>query len=709
MADNDLLILAKKLGIATSFSAQGIQEQKISNDLIKFFCSALGSNVATPEDVEESLKTFDDKAYKEIVQAIYIARQDDVRISICLKQKDCDEDIHVLMESEEQKEKSELNFEKVFVEEKVIGQTTYQKWDLKIKDAIEIGYHKLEIQIGKKSYHSVLAKCPQKCYTTANIENDGLWGFTVQLYSLRSKRNWGVGDFTDLENFAKIAADAGADVIGLNPLNVLSHDFPENASPYASISRLFLNPIYIDVEKVEGFNESLKNKYAKQIEALKKTNLIDYTNVYHLKIKILYELFEKKKKPSKAFENFKKEKGDALHLFALYQAIYQDKCHSIWGGWQAWPKGLKNQNPMDIAIFEQTHEREIEFFKFLQFQASLQLEKTAESIKKLGLKIGLYRDLPVGVSKDSAELWSDRYVYIKGAGAGAPPDGFFPQGQKWCLGAFNPMELKKRAYKPFLKILRANMKYAGALRIDHVMSLMRLFMIKDEGDEGTYIYYPFEDMLALTALESHLNKCVIVGESIGNVPEGFVDKLEQNNIYSMSVLWAERWNCGLGDFKAPMYYPENAFVSVSTHDMSPLKMWWFGYEIELKYKLKMIDENEKTAAYQEREKERWLLLKVLDENGVWPQDNLRKGNYLYGEGYPEGLDEAVHKFLGRAKSKVVVMQLEDILGVTELQNLPGTDRDRYPNWRHRLPVDLEDLPSNPQFIRNTDAVKAGRG
>ena len=176
----------------------------------------------------------------------------------------------------------------------------------------------------------------------------------------------------------------------------------------------------------------------------------------------------------------------------------------------------------------------------------------------------------------------------------------------------------------------------------------------------------------------------------------------------MSVLWAERWDNGGGDFKAPEFYPKRAFVSVGTHDMPPLKMWWFGYEIELKYKLKMIDENERTRLYYERERERVKLLKVLDENHVWPEDNLRRGDYLYGEGYPEGLPEAVHRFLSKSTSNTVILELENILGVDELQNLPGTDRDVYPNWRHKLPVDVEDLAVNDDFIKNIRVVRAER-
>ena len=699
--------LARKIGVAPSFSAIGIGEVNVSDDLLSYLCTALGFDVKGDKKIQKALDDVQNRPYFDVLAPVYVVRQNNKKIDIYIKKSDFDEAYTLEIKAQNAKKYTPLAYDKHLIEERVIEREAYQKIGLNILKDIDIGYYDLRLTLKGRTYYSVMAVAPEKCYNAEVLENKKAWGFAIQLYAIKSRRNWGIGDFTDLAEFASIAAENGADIIGLNPLHVLMHDFPENASPYSSISRFYLNPIYIDVEKTAGFDAKIKKDIQKEIDSIKKQNLIDYSAVYNLKIKVLYELF-KKKLSSKAFENFKKQGGEKLHLFALYQAIYHSKCKSVWGGWRAWPEGLKNKAPMDVVIFEAAHADEIEFFKFLQFEASRQFEAVANDIAKLGMKIGLYRDLPVGVSKDSAELWADEKAYIKGSGAGAPPDVFFREGQKWCLGAFDPFELKRRAYQPFLDILRANMKSAGALRMDHVMSLMRLFMIKDDGDEGTYIYYNFEDMLSLVALESVLNKCVIVGESIGNVPEGFVETLQKNNIYSMSVLWGERWDNGAGDFKAPEFYPPRAFASIGTHDMPPLKMWWFGYEIELKYKLKMIDEAERLRLYKERENDRWKLLKVLDENGVWPKDNLRRNNYLYGESYPEGLTEAVHQFLAKSESKVVVLQIEDILGVSELQNLPGTDRDKYPNWRHKWPVDLEDLPTNTDFIRNIKAVKEGR-
>ena len=706
--ENKLYELADKLGVARGFSDSGLckKDYVVSDDVLRFFCTQLGYDAKDDEKIEKSIKKFEESQYKTTIENIVILRHCNPCFCANLITTD---DLSLTLEKDG--ETVELSFDFEVCQENIVGRHTYKKVCFRIHNLPEIGYYDLTLKEGKNSYRSVMAVVPEKCYTTDEIESAKLWGYSLQLYALRSKHNWGVGDFTDLKQFAKMCKNAGADVIGLNPLNVLFHDFPENASPYSSISRLFLNPIYIDVENVVGFDAKLKEKYVAEIEDAKAGDTIDYTKVYNLKAKVLAELFEqinKHKNYVKEFEEFKKEKGWNLDTLATFQALYSEQTKTVWGGWCAWDKDLQNPNSVKVNEFKKSHTKEIEFFKFMQFEADRQLKEVYAEVKNLGLKVGLYRDLPVGVCKDSAELWSDRYIFVDKAGAGAPPDAFFPTGQKWCLGAFNPFELKKRAYEPYVKILRANMAYAGALRIDHVMGLMRLFMIPDNKDEGTYVYYNFDDMLGLLALESHLHKCAIVGESIGNVPDGFLEKLREYNLYAISVIWAERWNEGNGDFKMSEDYPQNAFVSVGTHDMSPLKMWWFGYDIELMRKLNLSTDEDRKNAYMRRERDRFMLLDALDFNRVWPEDNLRKSNYLYGEGYPEGIVEAVHKLVAKAKSKVVMIQLEDIMGVDKLQNLPGTDREQYPNWRLRLPVNLEDLENMSDYERNIRAIKSVR-
>lgn len=709
-----LHLLADKLGIAKSFKAVGLKKNlyEVSDDILKFFCETYGYNADSETDIKLSLEKLDDASWKKMLPEIVILHHDNMSFTVVLSDKQLNSEIKIYISAQENNNKQEVDFELVKTGEmKSFARETLNKVVIKLPQIFAYGYYKLEMCTVDANALSVMAVVPDKCYSAEAVSNGKLWGYALQLYSLKSKHNWGVGDFTDLQKFVKMCGKTGAAIIGLNPLNVLFHDYPENASPYSSISRLFLNPIYIDVEKVLGFDKCIADTLLDEIKDAKEGELIDYTKVYNLKIKALKKLFAYlKTQPSymQKLADFIKLKGYDLETLATFQAIYHEQKQKGNCGWMNWDKNLRNPQSKAVNDFKKAFADEIMFFEFLQFEADRQLQEVYKTVQKEGLKVGLYRDLPVGVGKDSAELWTDKYVFIDDAGAGTPPDAFFPFGQKWCLGAFNPFELKKRAYEPFLKILRANMAYAGALRIDHVMGLMRLFMIPDNKNGGTYIHYNFEDMLDLLALESHLHKCTIVGESIGNVPEGFLDKLKAKGIYSISVVWAERWNDGNGDFKMPEAYPENAFVSVGTHDMPPLKMWWFGYDIELSRSLNLITDEEKYQQYKVREADRYKLLSALDFNQTWPADNLRKGNYIYGEGYPEGIEEALHAFLAKTSSKVVLLQPEDIFGVDKRQNFPGTDVDKYPNWRRRLPINVEDMESGEAYKRNIAAVKKFR-
>jgi 4-alpha-glucanotransferase len=221
--------------------------------------------------------------------------------------------------------------------------------------------------------------------------------------------------------------------------------------------------------------------------------------------------------------------------------------------------------------------------------------------------------------------------------------------------------------------------------------------------------YNFDDMLNIVSLESCLHKYMVVGESIGNVPEGFLTRLAEKNIYSMSILWAERYDSGWGDFISPDQYPENVFASVGTHDMAPLKAWWFGYDIAISRKLNIItSDDEMKDSYHQREHDRVKLLKILDENHVWPEDNHRHGDYIYGEAYPEGIEEAVHRLMAKSNAKVFLVCLEDVFQIDKMQNLPGTDRDKHPNWRMKMVVNLEDNPCSLAYYRNIAAIKKER-
>ncbi len=704
--------LAEKLGISTSFTYGGgvINTSVVSDDLLRFFIESLGYSAKNEAETQRSLERLEKKRWQRAMEAIYVVTNDNPIMDIVLPQKEVEGGIEVYVAPEGQDDFHVLNVAIDEVETRQEGRILYVKEQIRICDNLDFGYYDIKVKTSKTEYKTVLAIAPQKCFAMDTKGKSKLFGFAVQLYSVKSQRNWGVGDFSDLENMIDLLADSGGDVIGLNPLSVLLHDYPEAASPYASISRLFLNPIYIDVEKVPFYETSDKDETA--VNAAREKETIDYTAVYNAKITALQNIFERVKQNAtseyaKEFQAFKKADSGELNRLAVFQALCHARCIADEKNAKKIQELLSSALGSDVEKFAHKHAAEIDFFKFLQFEADRQLRLVEKKIKDRNLAIGLYRDLPVGVSKDSAEVWSDRYLYMQESGAGAPPDSCFPTGQKWGLGAFNPFELKERCYKPFIRILRANMRYAGALRIDHVMGLSRLYLIPDKGEEGTYLAYNVKDMFNILALESYLNKCIVVGECIGNVADGFKEMLTERNIYSLGVLWNERRQDGFS-FKSPNEYETLYFASVGTHDMPPLKAWWFGTEVGLMKDLQLFTPEEATNAYKCREHERWLLLNAMDNEGVWPEDKRRQGDYLFGEGYPEGIEEAVHGYMAKSNSVVFMMQPEDVFQSMRIQNLPGTDIDKYPNWRTKLPVDVEDMRNSEAYHRNINVVKKWR-
>ena len=707
--------LADKLGILTSYTDAGLKAQtyQVSEETVRYFVKELGYNAESNEDIADSIHSIDNRRWENALESIHIFVEDSKKFDVVLPEGHVNENISLVLTSRQNSSKMLADIKVSYTgEKKELGNKIYEKLFININSSLNIGYYDAELKVGRKKYKTILAVAPRKCYEPDELEHKKLWGYAIQLYSLKSKRNWGVGDFTDLAGVVDICDDSGANVIGLNPINVLGHSFPEEASPYSSVSRLFLNPIYIDVEAVPEFKVSDKKDIEGEIENLNWAEAIDYGRVYPLKINILEKLFKRmsNKKRKESFKKFCQEKGEDLDNLVTFQLLYEDNWRDHWGGWKSWDKKYHNPKSAAVKQYREENKDRLDFMKFLQFEADRQFNLIAEKVKNVGLKIGIYRDLAVGVGRDSAEIWGDEDLYFKTSGAGAPPDAFFPSGQKWNLGAFHPLKLKERAYEPFIKILRESSKGAGALRIDHVMFLMRLFIIPEEaGKAGTYILYNFEDMLNIVAIESCLGKYMVVGESIGNVPEGFIERIQSRNIYSMSVLWAERHDAGWGDFVSPYSYPENVFVSVGTHDMAPLKAWWVGYDISTSRCVDIIPtDQEMYDFYHKREADRWKLLKALDEAGVWPEDNYRHGDYIYGEGYPEGIEEAVHRFVARSNAKVFLVHPEDVFQIDKMQNLPGTDRDKHPNWRMKLTVNLEDNAYNLAYYRNISAIKKER-
>ena len=562
------------------------------------------------------------------------------------------------------------------------------------------GYYTLSAETGGKCCLVRLIVAPKSVYQPKLLANGGrMNGLTMHLYSLRSERNWGIGDFTDLLNLMKYAAEKKLDFVGINPLHALFTSKPAFASPYSPSSREWLNPIYLDIEKVGAFtyNEQLKNwlaqpKIRQRIAALRVTETVTYTAVWACKRDALHMAFnafeqdtcEAAVNERAAFEAFVLEKGKALQGFGLFEALDQYYSRPGQVGWQSWPSEFHQPDGEAVEKFARSHEREIRFYMWLQWLCAEQLREVNQAAAEYGVKLGIYGDLAVGVARGSADTWLNRQDYCMDVSVGAPPDPLGPTGQNWNLPPLNPLMLKHTGYEKFAHLLRENMRLYGVLRIDHVMALCRLWWVLNDktADFGSYVHYDAEVTFAILALESRRNRCVIIGEDLGTVPDQARYLLNRYQVFSYKVMYFSKgWN----GFQLPEEYPEQAITVISTHDVAPLAGYWTGKDLDTMFKLGTLPD---AAAFQtaldEREHDKADLLDKLKETGCLGADVQMPAKA------DETLLAALHKYGALSRSKLYAVQLENLLGVIDNLNVPGVT-EGYPNWAQKMPVSLEDF------------------
>ena len=565
---------------------------------------------------------------------------------------------------------------------------------------LAFGYYTLSAETGGKSCFVRLIVAPESVYQPKLLANGGrMNGLTMHLYSLRSERNWGIGDFTDLLNLMKYVAEKKLDFVGINPLHALFTSKPAFASPYSPSSREWLNPIYLDIEKVGAFtyNEQLKNwlaqpKIRQRIAALRVTETVTYTAVWACKCDALHMAFnafeqdtcEAAANERAAFEAFVTEKGKALQGFGLFEALDQYYSRPGQVGWQSWPSEFHQPDGEAVEKFARSHEREIRFYMWLQWLCAEQLREVNQAAADYGVKLGIYGDLAVGVARGSADTWLNRQDYCMDLSVGAPPDPLGPTGQNWDLPPLNPLMLKHTGYEKFAHLLRENMRLYGVLRIDHVMALCRLWWVLNgkTADFGAYVHYDAEVMFAILALESRRNRCVIIGEDLGTVPDEARHLLNHYQVFSYKVMYFSKgWN----GFQLPEEYPEQAITVISTHDVAPLAGYWTGKDLDTMFKLGTLPD---AAAFQtaldEREHDKADLLDKLKETGCLGADIQMPAKA------DETLLAALHKYGALSRSKLYAVQLENLLGVIDNLNVPGVT-EGYPNWAQKMPVSLEDF------------------
>jgi 4-alpha-glucanotransferase len=596
--------------------------------------------------------------------------------------------------------------------ERNIGGVMRGRHRLDLGVALPAGYHRL--QLPALDARCVVIAMPGRCHIPPFLADGGrCWGLAIQLYALRSERNWGIGDFTDLACIARTAGKAGAALIGVNPMHARHLARPDEASPYAPSSRLMLDPLYIDVEAVADFADckaaqalAHSTDFRTRIAAARDTALVDHVSVSALKLPVLRALHQHFRQRAStdpqvtAFRDFVHKGGADLACHAAFEALrftLQKRLGQL-PGWRDWPEELRSPDSPAVHEFCVTHADEVEFQQFLQWQAEMQLAAAAEAAREAGMRIGLYRDLAVGAADDGAECWGAQSLFSSGASVGAPPDMLNREGQDWGLPPWKPRALEAATYAPMAALLSANMRSAGALRIDHVMALTRLFWIPAgmKGAAGGYVRNAFDMLAGIVALESRRNACMVVGEDLGSVPDGLRESLAERGLLSYRVLQFERHWQGDGAFKHPDEYPAQALATAVTHDMPTIAEYWSGEDIDRRAELGLFPEPQlRDAEAARREPERCGLLDLLARIGQAPasRDDIA------------AVTASLHSAVGMTRAMLAVVQLDDIAGEVLPINIPGTYRE-YPNWRRKVSLSVEALATDPRWTALAAAMRA---
>ncbi len=736
--------LAEHYGVAPDYYDNWGQRHLIGLETKREILRAMGLQVHDHEALQAELTALDRRSWLQPCEPVLVVRDGEAQRTWSLRLPAVEEDdghLRIRWELRDERggpqQQGSVGPGAPVAETRWIDGRRYVRTEIPVPAGLSLGYYDLFVwgssSAGQVEGQLRLIVAPTSCYVPIQFEAGVRgWGLVIQLYTVRSARNWGVGDLNDLAAMVDWAAtDLRADVIGLNPLHALRNERPYHISPYNPSSRLYFNPLYIDVERIPEWSESIaarkwyyEPRTQERLERLRASEMVEYDAVYQLKLQaleLLFTDFESKhlsiqpegltfKTPrGKAFLQFIQSEGEALEAFAVFLALKEEiheRDPSCWD-WQDWPVAYRRPDSPDVGAFKESHASRVRFHQFAQWVLHEELDQVEDRARRRGLSLGLYHDLALGSDRSGSDAWMFQDILALGADCGCPPDAFARDGQNWGLPPVIPFRLRAGGYRMFIAMVRKGLRYGGALRLDHVMGLFRLFWIPRglPASAGAYVRYPWEDLLAILALESVRHQAVIVGEDLGTVPDWVREKLTAAHVLSYKVLYFERkWD---GAWKAPSDYAAQSMAVVTTHDLPTLSAFWSGADIDLRQRLGLFpDEGACKDALQARHADRQRLLDALRAEGLWPEAGTEETTPP-GEMTP-GLSRAIHAFLARTPSWLTLVTLEDLIGQVSQVNVPGTV-ERHPNWSRKIPLSLEVLKLDASIRQVTEAFRAVRG
>lgn len=684
-------------GVAADYLDYGGNHHAFTREQRCRVLSAMGFDVDDPAAVEKAVFDLDAAPWLRWLRPFYIIRETSPVISIHCHPGHTGEAVHWELTTEAGSVSTGVLVPEQLQEtgEYYIDGIRYGAYRFPL-DILSPGYHSLALSTDTRRETALVIVCPHQCHNLAMTDGNRLWGISCQLYTLRSERNWGIGDFSDLLELISLAAGFGADMIGLNPLHAPCGVTPDAVSPYSPSDRRFLNPLYIDPEAVAefaetpGLAETIRGAaFQQKLEVLRQGGWVDYAAVSTLKyttFEQLYKTFMEKHVAAGShraleFQDFVARQGKELEAFARHETG-----HNVHG--------------RDFAS-------DTGFYLYLQWLAILQLENCQKTAILKGMKVGLMGDLAVGSVASGSEVCTNPELYIPRVTIGAPPDPFSSQGQDWGLPVINPLAMVRNRYCHFISLLRANLAPCGALRIDHAMALMRLWWcLPEDGHNpalGIYVYYAMNDLMALLCLESARNRCLIIGEDLGVVPGAFRHAMAEQGIHGNRLLYFMQRHDH--SFIPPVEFPEDSLLMVTNHDVPTLADWWSAGDINRRASLGLLPgEGAENAALEERTRDKQQLLAWLEGSRVLPEH--WKTDSLDRE-FDMNLCGAIHRSCARSASRLMLLQLEDMQLLTEPVNIPGTYRE-YPNWRRKQRLNTRDILADPAVIDLLEQVNRER-
>ena len=628
------------------------KQHRVSNDALRSVLGSLGWDVSSQESVQRELLRRFEGAMRLPLPKTCVLSETEKWLELVLPQ-DASGSLQLSLEAENGEsfhDSAEVGH-LPGLRELHSPSSCARVYRLSLPGGVPLGYHSLQLTLNGAPLASAnIVVCPDRAYLPANLEQGGKTaGFNVTLYGLRSDRNWGCGDFTDLKGLLEWAhSEVGFSFIGLNPLHALHNRVPYNTSPYLPLSVYYKNHIYVDVERVPEFDRSrwaqALRKSARvdaRIRSARDAEFVEYHEVDVLKqrfLKLLYREFKRSGNAERqhAFAEYCRCEGDLLDKYALYRAldeILHKQDRNRWT-WLDWPKEYQTPDSAGCHEFARQYRRTIEYYKYTQFALEEQLNDAQAHAKAIGMSIGLYHDLAVATDSCGSDLWAHGQFYVKGCRVGAPPDDFSPNGQDWAFPPPNGHANKDDGYHLYRESIRKIVRSGGALRLDHVMRLFRLFWIPAgmQAAQGTYVRDNATDLMRILALESERSQNIIIGEDLGTVTDEIREMLARFRILSYRLFYFERDRAGF--FYPSAHYPRQALVSSSTHDLATMAGFWIYRDIEARRAAGLADEQGYWHQRRDRDVDKQRMLDTLHHEGLLPagmERDARKISDLTGE------------------------------------------------------------------------------